>query len=148
MQGDIYWIWLSKVEISTISKLHLLSNFKNPKNIWNLKENDLGDILNKEEEKELFKEKYKIGLVAELKYIRKYNIKIINLFHNYYPHNLKNIYDSPICLYAIGNMQRLKEKSIAIVGARKCSDYGKKVAIKTASEFAHNNINVISGKRH
>lgn len=145
MNDDIYWIWLSRVEISITNKLNLLEKFKLPKNIWFAKEENLGSILNRNEIKELQNEKYKKNLFKELEYIRKYNIKIINLYHNFYPKNLKNIYDPPICLYAIGNIQRLKENAIAIVGTRKCSEYGKKVSIKIASELCKNKINVISG---
>lgn len=145
MHSDIYWIWISRVEISAKSKLLLLKKYKNPKNIWNLKEDDLVNILSQNEVKKLFNQKYKQSLNEELNYIRKYNIKIINLYHNYYPENLKNIYDAPVCLYAIGNIHRLKEKSIAIVGTRKCSEYGKTIAFKSAYELSQNNINIISG---
>ena len=42
MNDDIYWIWLSRVEISITTKLNLLEKFKLPKNIWFAKEEYLG----------------------------------------------------------------------------------------------------------
>lgn len=37
------------------------------------------------------------------------------------------------------------EDSVAIVGARNCTDYGKKVAYNTALTLSNSNINVVSG---
>ena len=75
----------------------------------------------------------------------KNNIKIITLNDSYYPENLKKIYDKPIKIYARGNLKLLNSKSIAIVGCRKCSNYGKDVALKMSYELAKSNITIISG---
>lgn len=145
MNADKYWIWLSKIKISAISKKALVEKFKSPYKIYNLNKRRLREYLEENESIEILKEEYKKDLNRDLQYIKKHNIKLINIFHNYYPENLKNIYDSPILLYAIGNINKLKEKSIAIVGARNCSIYGKTVARNIAKELAENKINTISG---
>lgn len=145
MNADIYWIWLSKVKISVKLKNILINKYKTPKKIWNLKENDLEKILSKNEIVEILNPKYKQNLDKELEFINKYKIKIINYLHEYYPDNLKNIYDKPIILYAIGNMERLKEKSIAIVGTRNCTKYGKMVAKEISKTISSQNVNIISG---
>mgnify|MGYP004509106481 FL=1 len=62
-----------------------------------------------------------------------------------YPEKLKNIYNPPLKLYVLGNKQLLNQKSIAIVGARKATEYGKKMAYKFSKELAEMGINVISG---
>ena len=62
-----------------------------------------------------------------------------------YPEKLKNIYDSPQKLYILGNKKLLSQRGIAIVGARKATEYGKKTAYKFAKELAENNFNIISG---
>lgn len=62
-----------------------------------------------------------------------------------YPDKLKNIYDSPIKIYVLGNKELLKQKAIAIVGTRKATQYGKKVAYEFSKELAKNGINIISG---
>lgn len=145
MHTDEYWIWLSRVNISAISKKTLIENFRSPHKIYNLSKRKLLEYLEENEVIEITKEEYKKNLKQDLQYIKKHNIKLINIFHNYYPENLKNIYDSPILLYALGNINKLKEKSIAIVGARNCSLYGKTIARKLAKELAKNRINTISG---
>lgn len=62
-----------------------------------------------------------------------------------YPQQLKNIYDPPLKLYILGNKELLKQKGIAIVGARKATEYGKKVAFQIAKNLSINEINIISG---
>lgn len=62
-----------------------------------------------------------------------------------YPEQLKNIYDSPLKIYVLGNKELLKQKGIAIVGARKATQYGKKVAFEFARNLSENGINIISG---
>ena len=56
-------------------------------------------------------------------------MKIFCLFYGFdgYPENYKNIKDSPIILYTMGNVQLLKCPKIAIIGSRKPTKYGKDV---------------------
>ena len=62
-----------------------------------------------------------------------------------YPEQLKNIYDPPLKIYVLGNQELLKQKSIAIVGTRKATEYGKKVAFEFARNLSEKGINIISG---
>ena len=73
------------------------------------------------------------------------NIDIININDQEYPKQLKNIYDYPISLYIKGNSKILNNKSIAIIGCRKASEYGIKSAQYFAYNLARNNINIVSG---
>lgn len=46
-----------------------------------------------------------------------------------YPDRLRNIYAMPAVLYVDGSLGRIDENvAIALIGARKCSDYGRRVA--------------------
>src|SRR5438128_1039497 len=44
-----------------------------------------------------------------------------------YPESLQNIYDPPLVLYVLGDL-RPTEKSVAIVGARRATPYGRRMA--------------------
>jgi len=87
----------------------------------------------------------KIKPYRELEKANKLNVKIVTLYDDAYPEYLKQIYDPPPVLYIKGNERVLKDKAIAIVGSRKASTYGKRVAINFARELASMNINIISG---
>lgn len=72
-------------------------------------------------------------------------IEKISINEKEYPQQLKNIYDPPQYLYVLGNKKILNQKGIAIVGSRKCTNYGKEKAIKISEELSKNKINIISG---
>ena len=64
---------------------------------------------------------------------------------NEYPERLVSIKNPPKKLYAEGNIKLLKNNSIAIVGARKCTEYGVKYTKKFTKEIADCGVTIISG---
>lgn len=63
-----------------------------------------------------------------------------------YPDRYKNIDDMPVVLYSKGNL-RINEfdKSIGVVGARRCSLEGKEKSVEIAVNAAERGVTVISG---
>ena len=72
-------------------------------------------------------------------------IQEIKITDKEYSEQLKNIYDPPLKSYVLGNKELLKQKGIAIVGTRKATQYGKKVAFEFARNLSEKGINIISG---
>lgn len=72
-------------------------------------------------------------------------MKIIDITNKYYPKRLLNIKNPPQKLYVKGNYKLLNNQSLAIVGSRRCSQYGVKYAQKFAKEICSKNITIISG---
>ena len=72
-------------------------------------------------------------------------IKIIDMFSEVYPQKLKELYNPPSVLYVLGDENILNEKSIAMVGCRECTDYGRNIAKQLSYQLAKNNINIVSG---
>ncbi len=72
-------------------------------------------------------------------------IKCLDIANSAYPYLLKQIYNPPAILYYRGDISILGKSSVAMVGSRKCTFYGKEVASKLASGLAANGINVVSG---
>lgn len=58
---------------------------------------------------------------------------------------LNRIRRPPKKLYYEGNIDLLKSNCIAIVGSRKCSEYGKKIAEKISYKLAENGLTIVSG---
>lgn len=56
-----------------------------------------------------------------------------------------HIYNRPKKLYVLGNIENLNRKSITIVGARECSNYGKKVATELSYKNAKKGYVIVSG---
>ena len=72
-------------------------------------------------------------------------IEEISIHNKKYPEQLRNIYNPPIKLYAIGNTEILNQKGIAIVGSRKATEYGQKVALQISKELSQRGFHIISG---
>jgi DNA processing protein len=62
-----------------------------------------------------------------------------------YPRLLKEIYDPPLLLYALGQLEALSSPTIAIVGTRRPTVYGLQMAEGLASDLAQRGMTVISG---
>lgn len=73
------------------------------------------------------------------------DISIIKQSDNDYPEKLRKIKNPPKELWICGNKEILKKPIIAIVGSRKCSEYGRKYAREFARVLSKNGICIISG---
>ncbi len=62
-----------------------------------------------------------------------------------YPEKLRQIYDPPFALYFRGRLPERERKSVAVVGARSCSEYGRSIAKKLGETLAAHGVQVISG---
>ena len=74
--------------------------------------------------------------------------KIINENNNGFPELLRRIKNSPQILYVKGNISLLNKPSIAIVGSRNYSEYGKKMAKKFTKELVNEGFAIVSGLAH
>lgn len=73
------------------------------------------------------------------------NIRIIKKEDKMYPELLKNIPDPPETLYCIGNVKLLHSRTLAAVGSRKCSEYGKITAMRIGEAAARYGVTLVSG---
>lgn len=72
-------------------------------------------------------------------------ISFISIEDSAYPARLKTIPDAPYGIYAKGPLPDGKEKHVAIVGARMCSEYGRAVATELGRQLASLGACVVSG---
>lgn len=73
-------------------------------------------------------------------------IGILGFNDSAYPARLREIYNPPMVLFYKGNKDLVSyERSIAMVGARRCSPYGRNVAQVFSQQFSRQGIVVISG---
>ena len=62
-----------------------------------------------------------------------------------YPKKLADISDAPCVLYYVGRLPKDEERSIAIIGARNCSEYGKAMARQFGEILADAGVQIVSG---
>jgi len=71
--------------------------------------------------------------------------KVLHYTNKDYPERLKNTPDAPNLLYAKGLGTLNPKRSIAVVGTRKATEYGKKITEKIISELKDLNVSIVSG---
>lgn len=81
----------------------------------------------------------------ELTQARKHDIKICFFDNEDYPDRLKSCSDAPYFFYYKGAECFNSSKSIAIVGTRNASNYGKDVVKKIVEDLAPHNVCIVSG---
>lgn len=77
--------------------------------------------------------------------LRKKGISFMCRLDREYPEKLKDIPDAPFGLFVKGRLPKENKKSVAIVGARRCSQYGEHMALSLGRELALAGVPVISG---
>ncbi|MHB8063901.1 MAG: DNA-processing protein DprA [Ruminiclostridium sp.] len=142
-----YWIWISSLEgISAFKAMGLLQMYKHPKIIYEMSEDELKQtrLLTEKNIQELLniQKRERVNQIYQL--MIKHNIKIINIFDEKYPYNLKQIYDPPIVLYYIGKF-KINDFAIAIVGSRRTTNYGSFSARKLSFELSMRGVQIVSG---
>lgn len=74
------------------------------------------------------------------------NIEIISYKNKFYPKNLLSLPKCPIIFYAKGNVELLNtEKSVAIIGTRNPTDFGKRIGGFVAEQYADKGYVIVSG---
>ncbi len=71
-------------------------------------------------------------------------ISIVTYFDDHYPKRLRDIQEPPLVLYVKGTLPDF-EQSFSVVGTRRCTPYGLKVAELLGGAFARAGMTVISG---
>ena len=77
--------------------------------------------------------------------IKKENIKILTPESEKYPKLLAEIYNPPALLYYKGEFRKKEEFTIGVVGTRKYTPYGERVAETIVKDLALNKITIVSG---
>lgn len=149
IEDYLYWIWINGLKgIGPQIARKLINKFILPENVYNATEEEIkavpgiGDCLCDN----IIKSKILDEPKKIIEKCKKHNIKIVTYKEGKFPLDIDKDKDNnmPVLLYYLGNLQN-NLQGVAIVGARRCSDYGKQVTIEAAQFLAKNNIPVISG---
>jgi DNA processing protein len=147
-----YWLALSFVkDIGPVTFKKLLSAFSSPRKILQANLNELADIddISELRVKNICEFDEWNRVEREIEAINHYavsqGIRVITYADSEYPENLRQIDDSPILLYAKGNIIKEDKYAVAIVGSRDMSEYGKRVTSAIASELALCGLTIVSG---
>lgn len=144
-----YWIWFSNnVGNHRVAATELLeANGNNPEEIYKMSRSELKASGLEEELVTALANKDLNAAEKEIKIAEKYNIRLLSRESEGYPEDLVNIDDAPYVLYMRGTSDETGSDflRIAIIGSRRASDYGLKVAYSLGYNLAKRGAVVVSG---
>ncbi len=145
-----HWIWFSMATGGhRVAANRLLESLDyDPEKVFKMSRSQLMSAGVKEEELlKAYENKDLKPAEKEIAIANKYNIRVLCPDDDEFPGDLRNISDIPYVLYFRGTSDETDEGKlrIAIIGSRKASDYGKKVAHDLAYELASKGVVIVSG---
>lgn len=142
----IYAYWLNSLPgFGNKTITCLLKRFCSPRGIYETSEKDYQGLLTQKQVEtiQLFKRSWR--LEEEYDRLLQKNISFTTINDHSYPIRLKNIPDAPYGIFWKGKLPQNNVLSVAIVGARVCSEYGRYIAMELGKVLGQNGIQVISG---
>lgn len=143
MEHRELWYWLLSLERLGPSTLRrLFACYRTPEEIWKAKNPPL-TALQREEFERTRREEERIG--REYARCQEQGIRLITAEDEEYPQRLRRIYDAPYGLFVKGRLPWEERPAVAIVGARRCTHHGQRLAESIAEKLAAEGVSVISG---
>ncbi len=93
----------------------------------------------------LFNWQSETNLMLELELTERGGARIITRCDYEYPEILKEIYDPPLCLYVRGELPKFDRQTVAVVGSRRMTRYGRLMAKELSESAAYAGWVVVSG---
>ena len=142
-----YWVALHRVPNLGAVKFRLLeSHFGTLDQAWTAAAGELKAAgLDNRTAQYIVSHRDGISPDGEMEKLQRAGVKVINWHHPMYPPRLKEIYDPLPMLYMRGEVLPEDERSVAVVGTRKATAYGREVAGTLAGDLARNGVPVVSG---
>lgn len=140
-------IWLNSLHISNACIEKLIYYFSDIRDILEIDCDILYNIpgIKKEYIQRVITNRNTNKIDDLLKHLEDKEIKTITYLDDNYPDSLNHIYDKPYVLHYMGEFKEEDQFSIAIVGARKATPYGKWVCEKFTKELVNLGVTIVSG---
>ncbi len=144
----LHWLYQA-VGMGGQRALQKMGKIGSAKDIYRLlKEKKLEEAMGSEYQKrtaqmEEFSREYDV--LKEYGEMRRRGISVVFQGEADYPDKLSAIPGAPYGLYYVGKLPSKGQKSVAVIGARRCSEYGRCMARQFGTELAEAGIQVISG---
>ncbi|MFH1868785.1 MAG: DNA-processing protein DprA, partial [Candidatus Omnitrophota bacterium] len=125
----------------------LLDAFKTPEAVFNVSVSELTRVkgIGRITAESIKNAKSVYDIDKEVRLIEKEGVQVKAIYEEDYPLNLKQIYAPPVLLYVKGKLDKADTEAVAIVGSRRCTQYGIRTAQRLAKELSSYGITVISG---
>jgi DNA processing protein len=147
-QEDIlHWLALRMVPgLGTVTTARLLTRLKSPQAIFRASASELENAgLSPAQARNISSGCSFDDAVEQQQKLMNSGAKIITIHDSRYPQQLREIFDPPILLFALGNPQLLGAHSIAVVGTRRPTPYGIAAAERLSADLSRAGLAILSG---
>ena len=144
----VYWIWLScRCGMDDRAKKELVRHFQTPEQIYMLERRQLRDMTHLSPKAiESLLDKDLAQATQIIKLCGQKQINMVAYSDSTYPAPLRALADAPLVLYYLGNLPQLQlQPVIGVVGTRKFSVYGARVAVQISGQIAAGGGLVVTG---
>jgi DNA processing protein len=144
--GQRTLLWLSDSGISNKRISQVLDYFGSPADLWDNFESEKYNLTMLEADTISKLSRIRISFEEKcLERLKREKVKIVTIFDEGYPKKLKQISGPPYLLYYKGSLDGINKISIAVIGSRKATSYGKWAAEKLTRELSELGVNIVSG---
>jgi DNA processing protein len=142
-----YWVGLNRVPGIGAARLQaLLDYFGDLETAWRANVHDLRQAgLDRRSLDNLVNLRRELDLEAEMDKLERAGVHCLTWADPEYPPNLRHVYNAPPVLYVRGQVHERDEWSVAVVGTRRASVYGKEAARAIVSGLVQAGVTVVSG---
>lgn len=142
-----YWIAFNRVSrVGRARILQLEERFGVLSDAWRANSGDLSSAgIDPSVVKSIVSSRSKIDPDSEIDLLDVHGVRALTWHDNGYPDRLKEIYDRPPVLYIKGDLMPEDERSVAIVGTRGPTAYGREVAHRLTFDLAKAGVVIVSG---
>ena len=149
-KNKVYWVWLSLIcRPGGRSAVKILRRFSDAASVYGATAKELLESGTLKESDRIYAEilRHDTSLAEEIVFwCKKSGVKIITPDDDDYPVDLYSLRDAPIALYCVGELPKFEKLcSIAVVGTRSMSDYGRVNAFRMGYGLAKGGAVTVSG---
>lgn len=142
-----YWYWINNLEGIGNVKIRTLLSLGTPEELYNMerKEFECLPVLTDRDVDRLVSKDVRQRIFEKYQRDTENNVRFVFPGEEDYPYRLNELYDKPYILYYKGKLPDNNAKSVAIVGSRHCSEYGRYASREIAGILAEAGAEIISG---
>lgn len=141
-----YEYWFATLKgIPAKDKLRIRSRVQSAKEIFEMSDEELEEIGVFEKFRRMLVRQDSTKEFEMYEKMKEKEISFVTMMDMDYPSKLSKIPSASYAIFYKGSLPDEKRKTIAIVGARSCSPYGRQMAEEFSGELAKNGIQIVSG---
>ncbi|MGI8959224.1 MAG: DNA-processing protein DprA [Bryobacteraceae bacterium] len=146
-EETLHWLALRMVPgLGTVGTLRVLEKFKSPQAIFRATASELEAAgTSPAQARNIASGCSFEDAVEQQQQMMNFGAQLISIHDGLYPQRLREIFDPPLLLFAIGRTDLLAAHSIAVVGTRRPTPYGIAATERLTADLARAGLAIISG---